>query len=191
MIGGRFIMVDFQIYTSMRRYFKNIIVSLVDIAVAWGFNKDKRRRKLFFLKLLGITFSDFSSKQYLRGTVFHNPVPPRYKTLSISISFLKTLTPFQSCMAIQLSMTANAAIRIVLTLQSVYTLPTTNIVNAGNHSRIARRQYTSVGILIQTFHYVNASTISAQSTRLVLPGTVWYSRIDLVSPDLIPPWQET
>ena len=79
-------------------------------------DKEDIFKEVFFVKLLGITFSGFSSKQYLRGTVLHISVPSRYKTLSFCISFLK-MTPFQSCMAIQLSMTMDAAIRIALTLQ--------------------------------------------------------------------------
>ena len=48
------------------------------------------------------------------------------------------------------------------------TLPTTNSVTAGNHSRIVRRQYTSVGRLIETFYYVHASYDLAVSIRFSL-----------------------
>ena len=75
------------------------------------------KKGVFFVKLLGITFF----------RLFIKTVPPRYNITHLSTSqvqntfqlhfLLKTLTPFQSCMALQLSMTADAAILIVLSLQ--------------------------------------------------------------------------
>ena len=123
MMDERFIMVDFKTYIFVEKD-----ISKISYSFSRGYRSItrfvKRRIRMifsfkgvFFVKLLGITFF----------RLFIKTVPPRYIVTPLSTSqvqntfhlhffFLKTLTPFQSCMAIQLSMTADAAIRIVLSL---------------------------------------------------------------------------
>ena len=116
------------------------------------------KRGFFFVKLLGITFF----------RLFIKIVPPRYNITHLSTSqvqntfhlhfLFENIDTIPKLHGLSTVLDRGHGYSNSFNSAELCTLPTTNSVTAGSHSRIVRRQYMTVSRLIKIFHYVNAST---------------------------------